>query len=199
MSNFERLCKLYKKEKKPTECKEIVRLQKELLKKAQEEAELKRKETERLNEKILLRRQRERELYAKNREKVLERRRLYYNNKLKTDPKNIEYRKKYKEKNKTKINEYQRKKEQELRNKGIKKNRCEGYFQTYYQRNKEKIKLKAKKYYEENKEKARLAVDKWYYHNRRNLCAKRRKIYAIQKLIKKVILKRYFYYLKNVS
>ena len=212
MSNFQRLCKIYKKEKKPKECKDIVRIQKELLKKAQEEIEknrkaeeVKQKTEEALkvvrdmirNEKIEKRRQRDKKNYIKNREKILERRRSYYVNNVKGNPEVLEARRKYRQDNKDRINENRRIRNEKSRKENvIIKYKCNK--KKYYQENKEKIKLRVKKYYQENKDKAQLATKKWYYHNRRTYCAKARKIYLLKKFIKKLILKQYFYYLKNV-
>ena len=206
MSNFERLCKLYK-ERKPKECKDIVRIQKELLKKRYEEAELKRKleaeeaevqrkleaeETIRKEKK----RARDRLRYAKNREKILESRKLYYNNVLKLNETYLQSKNKYRNDNKEKINEYQKKRDLEKKKKGIKRIRRDGYYKEYYQKNKEKIKEKNKIYTQNNPEKHKFAMSKWYYHNRRIKCANMRRLYAIKKFVKKLILKQFFYYLK---
>jgi len=201
MSNFERVIKLYNTQKKPKDSKEVIKIQKELIKKRQEEFE-KKKEIERIqNEKLEKRRQKDRDYYAKNREKILQRIKNYYQTKLKDDPIFNEKKKKYRTENKEKINKKRLETDLEKKKKGIKRVRPEGYCKEYYQRNKEKKKIN----YQRNKEKIKVNNSekhkqyriKWYYQNRRNICERARKQYALKKVIKKIILKTNFIHLKK--
>tara|TARA_R110000868_G_scaffold13919_10_gene65162 strand:- start:95 stop:712 length:618 start_codon:yes stop_codon:yes gene_type:complete len=194
---FARLCKLYKTEKKPKDSQEIIDIQNKLLKKAQEEAAAKR-EAERLEtERIEQRRKKDRDHYAANREKIKERRREYYNKKLKDNPIHIEKQSKYRIENRDMINKKHREKHKENVEKGIKRIRPAGYYAERYQRNKEEIKVYHKKYQKNNKEKRAKISEKWYYRNRREICKRARIRYTFKKMIKKIILKRNFIYLKK--
>lgn len=197
MSYFARLCKLYKTEKKPKDSKEIIDIQNQLLKKAHEEAKAKR-EVEILEaEKIEQRRKKDRDFYAANREKIREKRRDYYNKKLKDNPTHAEKQSKYRIENKDKINKKQKETYQKNIAKGIKRFRPVGYYAGHYQRNKEKIKTKTALYQKNNKEIKKKIMLKYYSKNRREICKKSRIKYAFKKMIKMIILKRNFIYLKK--
>lgn len=197
MSTFERLCKLYKTEKKPKDSQEIIDIQNQLLEKAREEGIAKR-EAERLEvERIEQRRKKDRDHYAANREKIREKRREYYNKKLKDNPIHIEKQSKYRIENKDIINKKHREKHKENVEKGIKRVRPEGYYAERYQCNKEQRKVYAKNYQKNNKKKRAKISEKWYYRNRREICKRQRIRYAFKKMIKKIILKRNFIYLKK--
>ena len=197
MSTFERLCKLYKTEKKPKDSQEIIDIQNKLLEKAHQKADEKR-EAERLEaERIEQRRKKDRDHYAANREKIREKRREYYNKKLKDNPIHIEKQSKYRIENKDIINKKHREKHKENVEKGIKRIRPEGYYAKRYQCNKEQRKVYAKNYQKNNKEKRAKISEKWYYRNRREICKRARIRYAFKKMIKKIILKRNFIYLKK--
>lgn len=194
---FARLCKLYKTEKKPKDSQEIIDIQNKLLEKAREEGIVKR-EAERLEvERIEQRRKKDRDHYAANREKIREKRKEYYNKKLKDNPIHVEKQSKYRIENKDMINEKHRKKHKENVEKGIKRIRPEGYYAKRYQHNKEQRKVYDKIYQKNNKEKKAKISEKWYYKNRREICKRHRIRYAFKKMIKKIILKRNFIYLKK--
>lgn len=197
MSTFERLCKLYKTEKKPKDSQEIIDIQNQLLKKRKEEANAKR-EAERLEaERIEQRRKKDRDHYAANREKIREKRREYYNKKLKDNPMHVEKQTKYRIENRNMINKKQREKHKKNVEKGIKRIRPEGYYAQCYQRNREQKREYAKNYHKNNKEKRAKISEKWYYRNRKEICKRQRIKYAFKKMIKKIILKRNFIYLKK--
>ena len=185
--SFERLCKLYKTEKKPKDSKEIIDIKNQLLKKAQEEAEAERLKKEK-------RRQYEREYRAKNREKFNETRKRYYHKKLKDNPIHIAKQSKYRNDNRDKINKYHREK---YKKDGIKKIRTKEYNAIYYQRNKEKIDKQMILYQKNNKEQHKKTMEKYYYRNRKEICKRNRNRYALKKMIKKMILKKNFIHLKK--
>jgi hypothetical protein len=197
MSTFERLCKLYKTEKRPKDSQEIIDIQNQLLKKAQEEEAAKREAQRLETEKIEQRRKKDREHYAANREKIREKRREYYNKKLKDNPIHIEKQTKYRIENRNMNNKKQKERYKKNVEKGIKRIRPSGYYADHYQRNKEKIKIKTSIYQKNNKKKKAKISEKWYYKNRREICRKARIRYAFKKKIKIIILKRNFIYLKK--